>query len=383
MGRNIYLIEGETLQPLQEKAYDSEELLQHLLADYPDLLAGEQMDERTPRRWLLVSREYGIPDEEAGSSRWALDHLFLDQEGVPTLVEVKRSSDTRIRRKVVGQMLDYAANAVRYWPVEDIRLLLENSSEDTQQQITDLLRVEYDDEEALTGFWQDVKTNLKAGRIRLVFVADQIPAELRRIVEFLNEQMDPAEVLAVEIRQYVGERIKTLVPKVIGQTAEAQQRKSAGTRSNVVKTESQQLLSDYWTELKKKYGNLSRDHTKSWNKVNLNRAGWFLEINRPTDKTELRVGLTLKNERYDGDAFFRGLKEDKRVIEQEVDYPLEWDFKPNSDRSWIGFVKEVDSIESKESWSEEHEWISDKLDRLYAAFYNRIQNIDTEKYRAE
>ena len=39
----------------------------------------------------------------------------------PTLVEVKRSSDTRERREVVGQMLDYAANAVVYWPIETIR----------------------------------------------------------------------------------------------------------------------------------------------------------------------------------------------------------------------------------------------------------------------
>jgi len=29
---------------------------------------------------------------------WALDHLLLDQDAIPTLVEVKRSSDTRIRK---------------------------------------------------------------------------------------------------------------------------------------------------------------------------------------------------------------------------------------------------------------------------------------------
>ena len=40
-------------------------------------------------------------------------------------------------------------------------------------------------------YWQQVKTNLLAGRIRLVFVADAIPAELRRIVEFLNARMSP------------------------------------------------------------------------------------------------------------------------------------------------------------------------------------------------
>ncbi len=40
---------------------------------------------------------------------------------IPTLVEVKRSTDSRIRREVVGQMLDYAANAVMSPPVEEIR----------------------------------------------------------------------------------------------------------------------------------------------------------------------------------------------------------------------------------------------------------------------
>jgi hypothetical protein len=39
--------------------------------------------------------------------------------------------------------------------------------------------------------------------------------------------MDPAEVLAVEIRQYSGTGLKTLVPRVIGQTAKAITKKSA------------------------------------------------------------------------------------------------------------------------------------------------------------
>jgi hypothetical protein len=73
-----------------------------------------------------------------------------------------------------------------------------------------------------------VKTNLQAGRIRLIFVADKIPSSLRRIVEFLNGQMDPAEVLALEIRQHVGQGLKALAPMLIGQTAVAQRAKSTG-----------------------------------------------------------------------------------------------------------------------------------------------------------
>ena len=38
------------------------------------------------------------PAEERGVGH--VDHVFLDKDGIPTLVEVKRSGDTRIRRQV-------------------------------------------------------------------------------------------------------------------------------------------------------------------------------------------------------------------------------------------------------------------------------------------
>ena len=229
MSGKIYVIdEDETLRPLREAAYDSEAPLQRLLATHPEVLAGEQIDAGAPRRWLLVKREYGVPDDEDASDRWALDHLFLDQDGVPTLVEVKRSSDTRARRRVAGQMLDYAANAVRYWPVEKMQARFEASHEDPTGHIAELIEANLKDEAAAESFWQQVEANLQRGRIRMLFVADRIPDELQRIVEFLNEQMKPAEVLAVAVKQYTSDGddgLRTLVPTVIGQTAEAQQRK--------------------------------------------------------------------------------------------------------------------------------------------------------------
>lgn len=108
---------------LSPAPYDSEDILQGLVGDYPALLAGDQMTPEEPRKWILVSREMGVPGAENGADLWYLDHLFLDQDGIPTLVEVKRSSDTRIRREVVGQILDYAANASAYWRVEDLQTL--------------------------------------------------------------------------------------------------------------------------------------------------------------------------------------------------------------------------------------------------------------------
>ena len=205
----IYLMDAKKVEPLAAQDYASEDLLQRLLAEHPDLLAGEQIDPDSPRRWLLVSREMAVPDDSSGD-RWSLDHLLVDQDGVPPLVEVKRSTDTRIRRQVVGQMLDYAANATVHWPKDTIRSRFEDrckrADEDRGETLREFIGSDGDADESDTGeFWEEVASSLQAKRIRMLFVSDSIPSELRRIVEFLNDVMNPAEALAIEVRQFVGE----------------------------------------------------------------------------------------------------------------------------------------------------------------------------------
>lgn len=212
---------------MTEAPYDSEDVLQRLLAKFPDLLAGDQLASGEAQRWLLIDRESALPDSEDGGGRWSVDLLFLDHEAVPTLVEVKRSSDSRIRREVVGQLIDYAANAVVYWPIDTLRATFERRLEREERDVDTELAVVLGPDADTEGYWEQAAANLKAGRIRLVFVADEIPRELRRVVEFLNEQM-AAEVIAIEVKQYVGpEGLRTLVPRVIGQTAAAETRKGS------------------------------------------------------------------------------------------------------------------------------------------------------------
>jgi hypothetical protein len=102
-GTGVFVLRDEaTLVAMQAASFATEDDFQRLLASFPELLAGDQIDAEAPRRFLLISREQGIAAEEGARDRWSLDHLFLDQDGVPTLVEVKRGTDTRIRREVVG-----------------------------------------------------------------------------------------------------------------------------------------------------------------------------------------------------------------------------------------------------------------------------------------
>lgn len=79
-------------------------------------------------------------------------------------------------------------------------------------------------------FWSGVKTNLSAGHLRLLFVADSIPPELQRIVEFLNEQMEQTEVLALEVRRLgrPDDPARLLSVRTIGQTIEAHEVKTGG-----------------------------------------------------------------------------------------------------------------------------------------------------------
>ena len=114
------LVEGK-LMPLTETPFENEPLLQKALAEFPQVLAGPATAGEGGQL-LLIDREVGVP---GGSGGLSLDHLFVDRDGVPVLVEVKRSSDTRVRREVVAQMLDYAANGSKYWPVERLTALLE------------------------------------------------------------------------------------------------------------------------------------------------------------------------------------------------------------------------------------------------------------------
>jgi hypothetical protein len=70
MNGGIFLIQsGGELVEMKEQPYDTEAVPQELLAKCPNLLAGDQIDGAAPRRWLLVSREMGVPSEEEGGGR--------------------------------------------------------------------------------------------------------------------------------------------------------------------------------------------------------------------------------------------------------------------------------------------------------------------------
>jgi hypothetical protein len=228
----IYSFENGVLKFVHEEPFADELEFQNLLVDHPDLLSGELVNPDYPRKWLLLQKEQTVPDGANPSKWFSLDHLFIDQDAIPTLVEVKRSSDTRARREVVGQMMDYAANGVEYWSIDQIRENFEKDHpDDPQRYLANELGLQAGEQE-YEDFWALAVENFSEKKVRLLFVVDRVPKELRRIVEFLNETMRPTEVLAIELKRFVGGKQSVIVPKIFGQTTIAERVKTgrAGAR---------------------------------------------------------------------------------------------------------------------------------------------------------
>ena len=199
MGSNLYFVSDGLASAMAEYRYDTEDELQKLIADNPSLLLRD--GDRDGARLMLVAREYEMAVSEDSTASYYLDHLMVNQAGVPVLVEAKRSTDTRTKREVVAQMIDYADSE-----------LLE----------------EYDTDE----FWEQVATCLKAERFQLVFAADRIPVTLKTMIEFLDRSMSDIGVYGVELRQYKAGNAHLLSSNVVGNTL-AEQRKDLSSAKRV------------------------------------------------------------------------------------------------------------------------------------------------------
>ena len=128
-------------------------------------------------------------------------------------------------------MMEYAAHAQQTWTGDELRQTFEQSAvAQGSDPDTELAKLLQDDALDADSFWDGVATNLAASRLRLLFVSDDIPDPLERVVGFLNAQMPGIEVLAVEIKQFRSEQTQTLVPRVMGRIAAQSRHGGVGPR---------------------------------------------------------------------------------------------------------------------------------------------------------
>ena len=67
--------------------FATEDDFQRLLAKFPELLVGNQIDSVSPRRFILVQLEAGIGSEAGSTARWFIDHLSWIRTACPPLLK--------------------------------------------------------------------------------------------------------------------------------------------------------------------------------------------------------------------------------------------------------------------------------------------------------
>jgi hypothetical protein len=207
---------------------NEERELQELLEKCPDVLPGDQINPDDPCRWLVVGRELPVPNPSTGVDHWSIDVVLADQNAIPTLIECKRFEDTRSRREVVGQMLDYAANGHQYWTAEQLEALAARAAKAEERTLPEALtELDPSIDRSPQEFFAAFVSHLREGRVRLVFFLEEAPFELKSIVEFLNGQMERAEVLIVEARQFNIQGRRVVSPSLFGFTESARRAKRA------------------------------------------------------------------------------------------------------------------------------------------------------------
>jgi len=247
----VFILENDELNSLPTRTMRAgllgktlEDALQAIFEKHPQLIPGKQIEpgSEDPPQFVLLRREMSV-----GS--WSLDHLFVDQKGILTLVETKLIENPESRREVVGQIMEYAANAKKFWAEGRVRQKAAEywSQKGKNGDLDQILKNEFGENLDIENFWATVETNLEDGKIRLIIATDELRPEVRRIIEYLNKEMKNAEILGLEIRFY-GEESASLVvvPRIVGQTQDILDAKKP-KKSNVLWT---------YDELKKAYLNM-------------------------------------------------------------------------------------------------------------------------------
>jgi hypothetical protein len=176
----------------------------------------------------VIVREVAMPD---GGK---VDILAIDADGVVTVCECKLQSNAGIRREVVGQVLEYAAN-LDGMPFREFRARVQaRLGGDLVDAMADRAGDDWDRD-----VWIDeVSSRLVDGMFRLVVAVDQMAPTLKRSILYLNGHSS-LPILAVELQRGRHGVTEVLMPTVF---ADEQARRKVSSPSTTADIENADTL---------------------------------------------------------------------------------------------------------------------------------------------
>ncbi|TET40272.1 MAG: hypothetical protein E3J66_07075 [Dehalococcoidia bacterium] len=200
----ILVIEGDKATLLDKIKFTGEGKLQDYLEKYPSLIPlGEIVEGASDL--LCIGREVGVP---SGS----IDLLFIDKDGLLTVVETKLARNPEARRTVIGQIIEYASY-ISKWTADDVYRVANGY---LKSNLDEIIGERSEQEFLAEDFRSNIEQNLKDGKIRCIIAVDELVEPLRATVSFLNSYSN-FDILLLQVSSFEESKARTvLIPSLFG-----------------------------------------------------------------------------------------------------------------------------------------------------------------------
>lgn len=197
----------EPWKVVESSGYNNESHLQALMAEDPTLVPVTDLGSSVSP-FIVAVREVTL----RGSG--SLDILAFNEAGDMAVMECKLADNPEIRRKVIGQIVEYAAflNKLDYEELDEIVLRRAG------QHLHKLMEAKVADPEwDAADFQAAVERNLSEGRFTLIIVVDRMEDTLGVTLEYLNTcGFRNISLHALEMSHLGDDEIEILIPQVHG-----------------------------------------------------------------------------------------------------------------------------------------------------------------------
>lgn len=393
-GVDAVTLERLPLTGAESSAEYSESWLQDLLYRFPDSLPISEIDGGFAEL-IPICREMNTP---AGP----IDVVYMTPNGRPVIVEAKLWRNPEARRKVVGQILDYAKE-LSHWSYEsfDAAVMAARRAEDgtsPAKGVFELVRQRVADLDEAK-FFDTVSQSLRRGDLLLLIVGDGIREGVGAITQFLEGHgtlhftfglVEMAIYRLPEGGHLVQPRVltqSTIVRRIVVQLegtglaaqdeTESELMPEADIDENLVQTRGK--FTQFWTEflakleLDDKSQPISKPG-KSTNQFFYMPSGSNAWVSAYLAQSGPRVGVYLTFSKGPiGDRLYEALLEDRDDIDVALGGQIGWE--SDGEKHWIIERKPFTGVLLEEHRGEVIDWLAERVNKFITVFRPRIEKL--------
>jgi hypothetical protein len=281
---------------------------------------------------------------EMGTGAGPIDIVYVTPQGKVVIVETKLGRNPEARRKVIGQILDYAKE-LQTWSYSDLQREVTRRTGEKGNIPYELVKRHFPNTEE-SEFVDGVSNSLKQGDFMLVIAGDGIRSDTQAMVQYLDLTANMKFTLAmIETAVYQTEdRDLTFIqPRTLFQTKEIQRTvyisdfSEPTTQQEQIQDEINPLFEQYHEFWKEFIDQLRLDDPEQPIANPLARGNVFFSLPPSSTtawitlyflKAASEIGCFLRlSSSEEGVALYHALKEDAEAIGNELPYAIEWDDK--------------------------------------------------------